>query len=253
MDKLSRRDFFQNSLGSLVTFSLITSLSRAQVLTGSVKMLAHKWVGQMEEYTAAMRAAKIKQSEWQEQIEDLLARVDLKDLLKAIDYDRLAKNAVFPEDHESAENVDFSLIKGLPEELSFNPYFYAMKKGVAIVPHGHRNMTSMHMMLKGEAHAWQYERVRDEDKYLIMRPTIDKSLIPGAVSTVSDEKNNIHWFKAVGGPIFMFNIGVFGIKANEAFTGRDYIDPANGEKLKDGLIRARRIEKEEAYRIYGKS
>ena len=253
MEKLSRRNFIQNAFGTILAVSLVNTLCESQVLTGSVKTFAHKWIIQMEEITAAMRNSKIKQSEWQRQIESLLAKVDLKDLLRAIDYDRLAKIAVFPEDHESAENVDFSEIKGLPEETSFNPYFYAMKEGVAIVPHGHRNMSSMHMVLSGEAQGWKYDRVSDEPNHLIIKPTSDKLMVPGDASTVSDESDNIHWFKATKGPLFMFNIGVFGIKPKESFTGRDYIDPTNGEKLKDGLIRARRIEKDEAYKLYGKS
>ena len=51
----------------------------------------------------------------------------------------------------------------------------------------------------------------------------------------------------------MFNIGVFGLKPSETFTGRDYIDPLGGEKLKDGLIRAKRLDVKEAYKLYGKS
>lgn len=253
MEKLSRRNFIQNSLGSILTLSLVRSLSEAQALTGSVKSIAHKWVFEMEEISKDLRMSKIKQIEWQTQIESLLSRVEMKDLLKAIDYRHLAKHTVIPEDHESAEDVDFSDIKGLPEGLSFNPYFYAMKKGVAIVPHGHHNMATMHMMLSGEAHGWHYDRVSDEKEHMIIKPTSDKLLIPGDVSTVSDESDNIHWFKAMTEPVFMFNIGVYGIKSEESFTGRDYIDPVNGEKIKDGLIRAKRIEKEEAYKLFGKS
>jgi hypothetical protein len=108
--------------------------------------------------------------------------------LSAIDYDRLAKTAVYPKDHESVEDVDFSHHKGLPAELSFAPFFYAMKKGTAIVPHGHRNMTSMHMMLKGKAHGRQFERVSDEAQYVTIKPTVDQVLDVGAVTTVSDER-----------------------------------------------------------------
>jgi hypothetical protein len=75
----------------------------------------------------------------------------------------------------------------------------------------------------------------------------------GAVTTVSDQKNNIHWFKALSEPVFMFNIGVFSLNHSKDFSGRDYVDPLGGEKLKDGLIRARRIEVKEAYKLYGKS
>lgn len=253
MEKLSRRDFTQNSLGSILALSLVSSLCKAQALTGSVKSIAHKWVFEMEEITKSLRTAKIKQIEWQTQIESLLSRVEMKDVLKAIDYRHLAKHAVLPEDHESAEDVDFSDIKGLPDELSFNPYFYAMKKDVAVVPHGHHNMVTMHMILSGEAHGWHYDRVKDEPEHLIIKPTSDKMLKPGDASTISDERDNIHWFKALTEPVFMFNIGVYGIKSEESFTGRDYIDPANGEKLDGDLIRARRIEKDEAYKLYGKT
>ncbi|HEX8473240.1 MAG TPA: hypothetical protein VF666_04350 [Pyrinomonadaceae bacterium] len=253
MEKLSRRTFTRNILGSLLTFSLARNLCRADALGGSVKPVVHKWLVEMEDVTKGLRGAKIKPSEWQTQIEALLSRVELKDLLAAIDYEHLARTAIFPEDHESAENVDFSQVEGLPKELSFAPYFYAMKRGVAIVPHGHRNMASMHMMLKGEAHGWLFERVADETQHLLIKPTEDKVLGVGEVSTISDEKDNIHWFKALTEPVFMFNIGVFGIKASEGFTGRDYVDPLGGEKLKDGLIRARRLEVKEAYKIYGKS
>ena len=250
---LSRRTFARSMLGSLLTFSLVKSLDQAKALASPVAPIVRKWLIEMEHMTQALKQGNVKPIEWQQQIESLLSRVELKDLLSAIDYDRLAKSAVFPEDHESAEDVDFSQTKGLPAELSFAPYFYAMKKGVAIVPHGHRNMVSMHMMLKGQAHAWQFERISDEAQYLTIKPTIDKVVSVGAVSTISDQRDNIHWFKALSEPVFMFNIGVFGLKPSETFTGRDYIDPLGGEKLKDGLIRAKRLDVKEAYKLYGKS
>jgi hypothetical protein len=253
MERLSRRAFTHTMLNSLLTLSLVESLDKVNVLASPFKPVVRKWLIEMEHTTQELRQGKVKPTEWQQQIESLLSRVELKDLLSSIDYDRLAKTAIFPEDHESAEDVDFSQNEGVPEELSFAPYFYAMKKGVAIVPHGHLNMTSMHMMLKGQAHSWQFERVSDEGQYLTIKPTIDKVLNVGAVSTVSDLRDNIHWFKALSEPVFMFNIGVFRIKPSEAFIGRDYIVPLGGEKLKDGLIRARRIEVNEPYKLYGKS
>jgi len=251
--KISRRNFTQNMLGSLLTFSLVKSLDRVDALANTISPIVRKWLIEMEYLTQQLRQGKLKSIDWQSQIESLLSKVDLNDLLSAIDFDRLAKSAVFPEDHESAEDVDFSHNKGLPEELSFAPYFYAMKKGTAIVPHGHRNMASMHMMIKGRSQSWQYERVSDEGQYLTIRPTSEKVLAIGAVTTVSDLRNNIHWFKALSEPVFMFNIGVFRINPSESFNGRDCIDPLGGEKLRDGLIRARRIELKEAYELYGKS
>jgi hypothetical protein len=251
--KISRRAFTQNMGGLLLTFSLVKSLDKLDVLAGTVRPIIRKWLIEMESLTKQLRQGQLKGVEWQSQIEYLLSRVDYNDLLRAIDFEKLAKTAVFPEDHESAEDVDFSNNPGLPEDLSFAPYFYAMRKGTAIVPHGHRNMASMHMMLKGRSHCWQFERVVDEAQYLTIKPTNDKELEIGAVTTVSDHRTNIHWFRALTEPVFMFNIGVFRINPAETFDGRQCIDPLGGEKLKDGLIRARRIELKEAYALYGKS
>jgi hypothetical protein len=253
MEKISRRDFTKNILGSLFSMTLVSSLVEAQSLKGSVKPIAHKWVFDMEHASNDLRKGRIKPVEWQEQIESLLGHVDIKDLLKAIDYQQLAKSTKLFDDHETAEDVTFSSINKLPDELSFAPYFYGMKKDVSIVPHGHRNMVTMHMILKGEAHGRHYERISDEPEFLIIKPAKDKILTVGNVSTISDQRDNIHWFKALTEPVFMFNIGVYGLDENVVATERDYIDPNNGEKLNDGSIRVPRITGEKAYEIYGKS
>jgi hypothetical protein len=68
---------------------------------------------------------------------------------------------------------------------------------------------------------------------------------------VSDDKDNIHWFQALEEPAFIFNIHVSGLNPDSTdTTGRVYLDP-NGEKLKDGLIRARRVDYEEVNKLYG--
>lgn len=253
MEKISRRDFTRKMFGTICSMTLVASLCEAQALKGSVRPIAHKWVFEMERICQDLRGGKIKQTDWQDQIESLLTQVDLPDLLKAIDYNRLAKTAKFFDDHETAEDVTFDKVKKLPGELSFAPYFYAMKKGVSIVPHGHQNMTTMHMILKGEAHGWHYDRIADEAGHLIIKPTKDKTLTSGAVSTISDARDNIHWFKAESEFVFMFNIGVYRLNADAPVTGRDYIDPNRGEKLSDGSLRVPLISHDEAYKIYGKS
>lgn len=253
MEKISRRDFARNMLGTIFSMTLVNSVGRARAFKGSIKPVAHKWLFEMEQTSKNLRAGKIKPVEWQDQIESLLGQVDLTDLFKAIDYEHLAKSVKFFDDHETAEDVTFAGVRGLPDELSFAPYFYAMKKGVSVVPHGHQNMTTMHMLLKGEAYGRYYDRVADEPEHLIIKPTKDKTLIAGDVSTISDQRDNIHWFKAQTEHVFMFNIGVYGLNPKAATTGRDYIDPDQGENLKDGLIKVRRISGENAYKIYGRS
>lgn len=253
MQPLDRRQFLKNSLSSFFSLSLVSTLCQADALAGNVKSVTHKWLFDMEKISKDLRAGRVGVTGWQDQIEALLNKVDMADLLKAIDYERLARTTTLYADHETAEELSFAKVKGLPGELSFMPFFYGMKKGAAIVPHGHRNMTTMHMMLKGEAHGRLYNRVDDEPDFLTIVPTKDKMMHAGEVSTISGKRDNIHWFKAMTEPVFMFNIGVYGLDPDSETTGRDYIDPDRGEKLGNGSIRVPRIDDKAAYKIYGKS
>jgi hypothetical protein len=112
-------------------------------------------------------------------------------------------------------------------------------------------MVSMHMALEGEVHARHYERRGTDDAHMLIEPTLDKTFARGELSTVSDERNNIHWFKATSDHVFMFNVAVFGLDGTKNFSGRDYIDPLGAERLGDGRLRARRITDKEAFKLYG--
>ena len=84
---------------------------------------------------------------------------------------------------------------------------------------------------------------------MIIRPTIDRSFAVGQYSSISDDKDNVHWFKTISDTGFIFNIHVLGVSKGKQ-SKRIYVDP-NGEKLAGGKIRARRIGGSEAYRLYG--
>lgn len=251
MEQLPRRTFVTQMLGGALTFSLVRALCGASVLHAAVRPNVVKWLAEVEEMSSGLKGHKLGQSEWQSKVEELFHRVELKDLLRSINYDELIKHPLFPEDHESALELEFPKVEGLPAELTYIPMFVAFQKGRAIVPHGHRNMVSMHMALEGEVHARHYERRGGDDAHMIIEPTLDKTFARGELSTVSDERNNIHWFKAESGHVFMFNVAVFGLDSTKNFSGRDYIDPLGAEKLGDGRLRARRIDQKEAFKLYG--
>ena len=238
-------------LGGALTFSLVKSLGGARALGAPVRPAAEKWLAEVEELSGGLRGRKLRPSAWQEKIEDLFRRVELKDLLRSINYDELIKAPLFPEDHESNLELEFPRVEGLPDRLTYLPSFVALKQGRAIVPHGHHNMVSMHMVLEGEVHARHYENRGGGEGRLVIEPSLDKTFARGDLSTVSDERHNIHWFKATRGPVFMFNVAVFDLDGTKNFSGRDYIDPLGADKLGDGTLRARRIEYKEALKLYG--
>jgi hypothetical protein len=250
MEKTSRRQFSRDAIESLLTFSLVKSVSDVAAFAAPLRPVVRPWVLEMERATKAMRSGSISQKQWQQGIEELLVRVSLDDLLRAIDYDALVKRVVFQPVHETVLNVDLGKREGIKDELSFAAFFYGMKRGTNIVPHGHRNMATMHMILSGEAQALHYDRVGETDRYLMIKPVSDVLAKPGDASTVSDASTNIHWFKTTSERVFMFNIAVFGLDATMPITGREYVDPLRGEKEGNGIIRARRLTADEAYKLY---
>jgi len=238
-------------LGGALTLSLARMVCGGRVLRAAVRPAVVRWVAEVEEMSRGLKGHRLRPSEWQAKIEELFSRVEMKDLLASINYEELIKNPLFPEDHESNLELEFPRVEGLPAGLTYLPSFVAFKKGRAVVPHGHHNMVSMHMALEGRVRARQYERRGSDGAHMIIEPTLDKTFARGELSTVSDERDNVHWFRAESEHVFMLNVAVFGLDGTKNFSGRDYIDPLGAERLGDGTLRARRIDSKEAFRLYG--
>jgi hypothetical protein len=173
--------------------------------------------------------------------------VELGELLTFIDFEKLAQ-VPLKEQGEQSLRVKFPEVEGLPTELVFGHQVFALQKGRSVAPHGHNNMATAFLILQGTFHGRHYDRLEDDGKTMIIRPTIDRSFNAGEYSTVTDHKDNVHWFTASSPAGYIFNIHVMSIKPGR--SGRVYIDPL-GEKISDGRIRARRIDAQEAYRLYG--
>src|SRR5215212_10752396 len=113
MEQLPRRTFVTQMLGGALTFSLVRALSGASVLRAAVRPTVVKWLAEVEEMSGGLKGRKLRPSEWQTKVEELFRqRVELKDLLRSINYDELIKNPLFPEDHESALGLEFPKVEG---------------------------------------------------------------------------------------------------------------------------------------------
>lgn len=251
MSTLTRRAFSRQTLGSLVTFSLLETLIGGDVLADEVKPVTAKWLAELDALGRDVRGQKLKQVDWQKTVEELMARVDMQDLLKFIDFDKLAAAAKPRERGELSLRAKFPQVEGLPTDLVFGHQIFALGKNRSVVPHGHDNMATAFLILKGTFDGKHYDRVADEKDHMIITPTIDRQFTVGECTTVSDHKDNVHWFKSTGDAGFIFNIHVLHVDPQSGKrTGRVYIDP-NGEKLAGNKIRARRIKEDEAVKLYG--
>ena len=250
MQEISRRTFTQGTLGSLLTFSLLETLFARDAFAAEVKPVTAAWLAKVNSITQELRGKKIKQTEWQTQVESLLGKVDLADVLKFIDFDKLTKDFRFRDKGERAIRPNFPEVEGLPTNRVYGHQMFGLKRGQSVVPHGHNNMATAFLILKGKFQGRHYDRLEDDKTHMIIRPTIDRAFGPGEYSTVSDYKDNVHWFKATSEVGFIFNIHVLNVDPQVKKRGRVYIDPA-GEKLSGGRIKARKLKTAEAYKLYG--
>lgn len=244
----SRRQFSQQMVGSLLTFSLLETLFAENLFSAEVKPIAAKWLQDLDTMGKQLRGTKLTQVQWQQQVETLFDQIELSELLTFIDFKKRTTNFQFRDKGERSMRFKFPEVEGLPTQLVFGHQMFGMKKNQSVVPHGHNNMATAFIVLKGEFHGRHYDRLKDEKEHIIIKPTIDGQFKPGSYSTVSDDKDNIHWFKATSDAGYIFNIHVLNVKPG--LSGRIYIDPA-GEKIAGGKIRARKIKSAEAYKLYG--
>ncbi|HEX3725044.1 MAG TPA: hypothetical protein VHV08_02330 [Pirellulales bacterium] len=253
----SRRNFTAQSLGSLLTFSLLETLCSCDLLADEIRPNVNHWLAGVNQLGLDLKGEKLEQTAWQQKIEQLMAQVSMPDLLSLIDFDRLAANVSFAERGERSLRFSFPKVDGVPNELSFGKQIFALKKGRSVVPHGHNNMATAFLILKGDLRGRHYQRIKDEPGagdeggHMIIEPTVDRNFTIGECSTVSDFKNNVHWFQAVTEPAFIFNLHILDINpASKLAPARVYVDP-HGEKLAGGLTRARVIGYKEANQLYG--
>lgn len=100
-------------------------------------------------------------------------------------------------------------------------------------------------------HLRHYEKVGQDKQHLLIKPTVDKITRPGESSSISDEKDNIHWFIAQSQTAFTFDVIMLDLK------GRSYdihnIDIYEKQDLRDGTLRVPILEVDAALKKYGKN
>lgn len=251
MNVISRRAFAQQTLGSIVSFSLLQTLVEQDLFADETRPAVTKWLTEVNQLGWDLKEQKLSQLEWQKMIERLYAKADVDGFLSLIDFDKLTRNLELVDNGARSLQFKFPKVAGVPENLAWGKQIFALKKGRSVVPHGHNNMATAFLILKGEFHGRHYDRLEDEAEHMIIKPTIDRKFTVGECSTISDVKDNIHWFQSLSEPAFIFNIHVTGINSdNKEPTGRIYVDP-QGEQLSGGRVRAKRIDYEDAHRLYG--
>ncbi len=248
---MHRRIFTNKLLKAISSFALIESLYTFDAISTHVKPITDHWAIRLNEYCSDLKKSTINPVEWQIHVESLFNKIELNELLKFIDFHQLVKGFEYPDLGVNTKYVKFPILEGLPENTIFFKKIFGMKKGRSIIPHGHSNMSSAHLLLTGEMHLRHYEKIDQTSDHLIIHPTVDRVMQLGDYSSISDEKDNIHWFIANSETAFTFDIIMLDLK------GKPYdihnIDILEKENLSDGNFRVPILDVETALKKYGKT
>jgi hypothetical protein len=244
---MDRREF----AGTVLAFGLVEMLWARHLFADAVKPVVEGWLRDLNALGKDLKGRKLKDVEFQAKMEDLYKKVDLAELVKFVQLDKIAERVKLPANGAFSANFDLSKVEGLAKDVTFGKQIFCLKKDRAVVPHGHENMCTGFIVLQGTFRGRHYDRLETKTDHYIIRPTIDREFAAGGCSTISDHKDNIHWFKCASDTGFIFNAHVIGYdpKITEP-SGRLYVDP-EGEKLAGGLVKAPKMTSVECHKKYG--
>ena len=133
--------------------------------------------------------------------------------------------------------------EGLPKNVDFGHKLFIYRKGSVTPPHAHNNLVSAHLVVKGEIRVRTFDRVEDLDKALLLRPTKDQIEKVGSTISMSDYKDNVHWFEGMSDVSVSFDVPVPKIELNKKYLheaegyNQIFLDVSVAPR-KDGLIEA---------------
>lgn len=246
---MNRRSFSKQLLKGLAGFALMESLWGSELVARNIRPIMEHWSKELESYCLDLRKNSLSPLEWQERIDELYRHIELPELLQFIDFETLSRNFDFPDLGVATRRVKFPRLEGLPERTTYVKKIFGMQKHRSVIPHGHSNMVSAHLVLEGKLHLRHYEKLREEDNHMFIRPSIDHLGQPGDFSSISDQRDNVHWFIAESDHAFTLDIILLDLD-DKPFDIHN-LDVLASESLGDGSYRAPILDVETALKKYG--
>ncbi len=241
----------RRSLWSLGIAALAYAAGSRRALAGPVASIVERGLHAMCELATELRAGHVSPTAWQDQMSDLVASLDAAELAEAIELSRLAAElSPLPDDRARVRELRFDALGRALADAGVRTKLFALGPGRAIVPHGHQGMVSMHWVLRGAMHGRHFDRVATTARDVLIRPTIDRVLRAGDASSISEHRDNIHWFVAMEGPAYAFDVIVSHLDPQRPH-GRVYLDPRAATPEGD-VLRAPRLSPAQARRRYGR-
>jgi hypothetical protein len=247
---ISRRAFMIGTLASLPAYALLAQLSRMPQASAAPLPLA-RWFVRQQDIATALSHGEMRPVEWQMEVEWLARSVDFEalraEVLRAAGDPVAGGLTNDPVKHV----VRFKDEDGQSRHFAFGSALFSFSHDNVITPHAHSNMVSAHMVLTGALRVRNFDRLATETDALIIRPTKDHVITDGDISTMSAERDNIHWFVPVSERAVTFDIIISGLVPGDEYQIQA-IDPLRGEQRKNGTIRAPLLSFKESSQFYNR-
>lgn len=244
---VNRRRFLTSSVAFLV-YASIAELARAK--PNSRPLTARRWLSRQDELARALASGKLNPADWHREVNALSREVDLESLAHELRRARI-KDAGPPFGHDPQKRFVTVLgDDGAPIKLGYGLALFDFGPESVITPHAHRYMASAHMVIEGRVRVRTFDRVKDEENALILRPTRDVVAEPGHAAAMTTSTDNVHWFVPRSKRAMTIDVIIDGLDTGKERYVIEPVDPLNGSQLSDGTIRAPIISFERSMELY---
>ncbi len=230
---LTRREQIAGMVSAFAAVALASEVSAAKP---AHRMAARDWIDRQDELARTLKAGQVSPRAWMVEMERLSREIDVTELMAEVNAARLTASALPPTNDPRKRSVRFIDARGEPRRLAYASALFDFAPGNVITPHGHRHMVSAHMIVGGRFRIRNFDRIRDARDAMVIRPTRDVIASTGTISTMSSDRDNIHWFVPQGGPARTFDVIISGLDPGQPDYDIKAIDPLGGKRLRDGSI-----------------
>lgn len=244
---VSRRSLLRNCTSFLV-YALVAELAHAR--PASQALPARRWLGLQRDLAGALAGGRISPADWHRDVNALSQQVDLESLAYELRRARI-NDAGVPFGHDPQKR--FVTILGedeVPVKLGYGLALFDFGPDSVITPHAHRYMASAHMVIDGRVRLRTFDRVRDEDNFLVLRPTRDVVAEPGHAAAMTSSNDNVHWFAPRSSRAMTIDVIIDGLNKGKDRYLIEPVDPLRGRELPDGTLRAPLISFEQSMQRY---